>query len=420
MSINSLPSSLQAIIQTGYLERTFQEALQAKLGFRAIAEREAFTGKVGETITKTRTGLRPAALTALSTASSTDLTSGLTDSSVPVEQFTMTLGQYGDTADTNIVTEGVAVKSKFLIDAKTLGEQAARTIDQLACNSLFNAYMGGNTRVKTTLGSNGPAVAVDDVRGFAAADLVTVGSSTYTVSSIAIDGSNTSTVFGGKSGVITFTGSVTIANATAGNPVVGSKAPLVVRPNARTNTSLLTTGDVLTASMILNAKAQMEANNIPKVDGFYHYYCDPIQASALYADDTFKSFLRGRSDSSEYRDGVIAEMLGVKIIMTNINPVDSNFVRRGILVGKGALIEADFTAQGYANVANVRDPDMIKIVDGVAHIVREPLDKLSAWVSQSWVWYGSFCVPTDAKTDSTVLPTASARAYKRGIVLETL
>src|SRR5271165_4176289 len=94
-----------------------------------------------------------------------------------------------------MVTDRVGIASQFLQNAYVNGEQAARSLDELARNALFNAYFGGNTRVRTTLGSAGPAVAVDDIRGFqttfvngvptgvggAATLTVTVGSNAYTL-----------------------------------------------------------------------------------------------------------------------------------------------------------------------------------------------------------------------------------------------
>ena len=66
MAFNNLPAALQSAIQAGYLEHQFALPLKSKLGFRAIADREAFTANIGESITKTRTGLLPAMTTAMS------------------------------------------------------------------------------------------------------------------------------------------------------------------------------------------------------------------------------------------------------------------------------------------------------------------------------------------------------------------
>ncbi|MDE2473002.1 MAG: hypothetical protein KGL35_30900, partial [Bradyrhizobium sp.] len=123
MSINNLPTSLQSVIQLGYLERKFGRALRAKLGFRAIADREAFMANIGETITKTRTGLLPAVTTVLSPPVNTDITSGLTPQNWSVEQYTLSINQYAANQQLNVVTSRVAIDDIFLRNAETLGEQ---------------------------------------------------------------------------------------------------------------------------------------------------------------------------------------------------------------------------------------------------------------------------------------------------------
>jgi hypothetical protein len=76
MTFDDLPAPIQAAIQTGFLERRFRNALRAKLGFRAIADKEPFTAGIGETITKTRAGLLPAITTPMAPAQVQDITSG--------------------------------------------------------------------------------------------------------------------------------------------------------------------------------------------------------------------------------------------------------------------------------------------------------------------------------------------------------
>ena len=99
------------------------------------------------------------------------------------------------------MTERVGIASQFLQNAYVNGEQAARSLDELSRNALFGAYLGGNTRVRTTLASAGPAVSVDDVRGFQTVFVngvqqavssstpmtVTIGSDAYTLVGVAID-----------------------------------------------------------------------------------------------------------------------------------------------------------------------------------------------------------------------------------------
>ncbi len=452
MGINSLPTSLQSVIQQGYLEREFQQALRAELGFRAIADREPFMAGIGETITKTRTGLLPAVTTPLAPPNNTDISSGLTPQNYGVEQYTLAVAQYAANQMLNIVTARVAIDDLYLNNARTLAEQAARSVDTLAQAAIFNTYMGGNTRVITTLGAAGPVVHVDDIRGFeyswnaegqpvavssANTVSVTVGNDVYTLAGAVADATNVSTAPGGLSGSLTFTGNVTAADATVGNAVVSAVAPVVLRPlNATSNAMAATTpgiaagadvnGAKLTMQLVLNAKATMKANGVPPVSatGNYIFYADPLQMTGLYSDPAFQFFFRGRPDSSEYRRGLVAEMLGVDIVETNINPVQVlagvGTVRRGILCGQGALVEGVFTREGYAASAQADDDAMITIVDDIAHITREPLDALKQVVTQTWNYIGGFAVPSDINTNPNTIQTANNSAFKRAIILESL
>ena len=406
MSINLIPSNLQNTIQQGYLERKFQDALRARIGFRAIADREPFMARVGETITKTRAGLRPAMTSVLTSAAATDLDSGMTATDFADEQYTLTLQAYGDMAKNNLVTERVNIESLFLKNTFNLGEQAARSIDMLARNALFNAHLSGNTRI---LSATGNAIVVDSVNGFSAGSVFTINGNAYEVSSVTANANAVSSTFGGTVGTIVVSGSLASGDNVAASPVQFANAA-----------SYYSTTSTLSAQAILNEKAILEANNVPTVDGsgLYHLYIDPRQAAGLYSDTMFQSFLRGRSESPEYREGVIAELLGVKLIMTNLNPYTPLAPAKynAILVGQGALVEGVFTGNGYEEAMGIDNP-MITLVDGVAHVVREPLDALKQWITQSWVYYGGFTVPTDITTTTAQIPSATNAAYKRGMVL---
>src|SRR6185437_2203979 len=95
-------------------------------------------------------------------ALNTNLDNGLTPGNWGVEQYTITINHYAATTDLNMVTSRVGIASLFLQNAYNNGEQAARSLDELARNALYAAYFGGNTRVRVTLGSAGSAIAVDD------------------------------------------------------------------------------------------------------------------------------------------------------------------------------------------------------------------------------------------------------------------
>ena len=92
MPIQNMPASLQAAIQTGFLEREFHTGLQSAIGYRAIADREPVAINVGETVTKTRAGLKAPVATPLvgvSLTSTMESVMGITD--VPVTHFQVAL-----------------------------------------------------------------------------------------------------------------------------------------------------------------------------------------------------------------------------------------------------------------------------------------------------------------------------------------
>src|ERR1700739_2075293 len=166
MGIQNFPPALQPIIQQGFLEREFEQALKSRLGYRACADRVQILVEIGETLTKTRAGLKPSVTIPLQPSTNSNFDNGLSPTGWGVEQYTITINHYAATTDLNMVTSRVGIASQFLQNAYVNGEQAARSLDEIARNALFSSYFGGNTRVRTTLGSPGTVVSVDDIRGF--------------------------------------------------------------------------------------------------------------------------------------------------------------------------------------------------------------------------------------------------------------
>lgn len=437
MGIDAFPAALQPIIQQNYLERAFEEALHSELGYRDVADREIFAARIGETLTKTRRGLKAPVTTPLNPSTNTNLDNGLTPSNWTVEQYTITLGLYSDSIDLNMVTDRVGIAGQFIENAKVNGTQAAQSLDRLARNALFTGYFGGNTRVRTTLGGANATVAVDDIRGFLVAPVngvmapvgsantlaVTIGANVYTLQGATADGTNFSTAPNGISGTLTFTSAVSVSDGTAGNTVQAANASAIVRPNGRANTALIQATDLLTMSNVLDAVATLRSNNVPTIDGAYNCYVDPVSGRQLFADPDFKILFQGAKDTSEvFRKAMVNDFLGVRFIPTTeafLQPHPSLAglkIRRPIVCGQGALVEGDF--EGIA-AEDVKPADsLIQLIDGIAMVTREPLDRLQQIIAQSWYWIGGFAVPTDVTTNSTIIPTATNSAYKRAVIIE--
>ena len=437
MGIQNFPLALQPIIQQGYLEREFQEALTSRLGYRACADREEFSVGIGETLTKTRAGLKPSVTTPVPAALNTNLDNGLTPTGWGVEQYTLTINHYAATSDLNMVTSRVGIMGQFLQNAATNGEQAARSLDELARNALFAPYFGGNTRLRTSLTSASGTIAVDDIRGFSnvfvngvqvtvssgAPLTVTVGANAYTLIAASADTTNLSTAPGGQSGTLTFSGNVSVADGIAGNAVQAANASVVIRPNGRATSASLTASDTLTMSSLLDAVAKLRLNAVPEIDGVFNCYLDPVSARQLFADNDFRQLFQGATSANQvFRQGMINDFLGLRFIPTTEAYVQSHpalagaVIRRPIIVGKGALIEGDFAAMAANDIAPA--DSIVTLVDGIAMVTREPIDRLQQIIAQSWYWIGGFCAPSDTTTNNTVIPTATNAAFKRAVMVE--
>ncbi len=437
MGIQNFPAALQPIIQQGFLAREFQQALHSKLGYRSCADREDISVGIGETLTKTRAGLKPSVTTPLASAANTNLDNGLTATGWGVEQYTISINHYAATTDLNMVTSRVGIASQFLQNAYVNGEQAARSLDELARNALYSAYFGGNTRVRVTLGSAGTSVQVDDLRGFQMAFVngvqqpisgsnpltVTIGANSYTAIGATADATSVSTTPGGISGSLVLSGSVTVADGTAGNTVLAANASSIVRPGLRGNTALLQGSDTLTMAALLDAVAKLRLNAVPEIDGAYNCYLDPVSARQLFTDADFKLLFQGAtSANSVFRRGMTNQFLGLRFVTTNETYVTSHptlagaLIRRPIICGQGALIEGDFAGMGADDVAPT--DSIVSMVDGVAMVTREPIDRLQQIIAQSWYWIGGFCAPSDTTTNPATVPTATNAAFKRAVMIE--
>ena len=434
MSISNFPVALQPIIQQNYLERAIEEGLTSTLGYRAISDRMIVPNGVGETITKTRNGMLAPVTSPITPSTNTGLDNGLTAGNWTVEQYTLSIDMYAASQDLNTVTTGVGIVPQFLINAKTNGVQAMQSLDRFARKPLFDAYLYGNTRVVTTLGTPGTTVAVDDIRGFRTVlvngkfvsvdatntKAITINGTAYTCTGATVDSTNVSTAFNGISGTITTSANVTVANATAGNSVYSSDKSFVIRSGGAATAAGITAVNPLNMGNILDAVATLRNNAVPTIGGVYSCYLDNFAMRELYSDPDFKILFQGATfDKGEYRSAQLDVALGVRFIPTTEAPlatIGSTTIRHTIVVGEGALIEGDFA--GLASRETAPNDSLITVVDGIAFVVREPIDRLQQLIAQSWYFIGGWVAPSDITATTTIIPTAQPSRHKRGIVIQ--
>ena len=156
---STLPAAIQAIMQNGLLDRVFQDALVPEFLFPAMSDSEPWQGNLGDTKTFTRKGLITPTTTPIT---GNDIASASTYS---IEQWSVTMDQYGISVDTNMLQSAMTLASKYLADVQTLGVNAGQSLNQIARNKLYRAYAGGRTWC-TTAGSSDTSIIVNSVDGF--------------------------------------------------------------------------------------------------------------------------------------------------------------------------------------------------------------------------------------------------------------
>jgi len=276
VDIRNFPAALQPIIQQGFLRREFQQAITSRLGYRAIAERRPISGAIGEN----------------------------------------GINHYAATTDLNMVTSRVGIASQFLLNAAINGEQAGRTMDELASIALRMAYQ----------------------------------------------------------------------------PSVFKAGPL-------------------TMATLLGAVATLRQNDVPEIDGVFNCYLEPVSAGQLFSDSDFRQLFTGATSANQvFRRGMVNEFLGLRFIPTPEYHIDLHstktgiFLRRPVVCGAGTLIEHDYTNMLGDDVAPI--DALVEIVDDVAMVTREPIDRLHQIIAQSWYWIGKF----EAQADDG--------AYRRAVIIE--
>lgn len=462
-NFDTLPVALQPIVQTGMLEREFEEGLDSILAYRRLALEETVPNRAGETLTRTRFGRKNPITTAMNPATNTGLDNGMTPDDASIEQYMFNMFQYGAASDVDLMGDLVAIANTLIQKARNNGVQAAQSMERIARRKLFGAYAGGNTYVRTDLGAGSTTTAfVDDITGFTTVLVngVQTGISggnplvvhEYSVSSgvtqdltvtAAIpEATNHSQRPDGVSGHLVFTTATLPVN---GDALVAANAPMVIRPGGHLTTAQMTSSDTLTLGYLLDAQTYLKNNGVPPMeDGTYQVILDNQSERQLWADQDFKIFFAGRKDSEEYKNGEIYSLLGLKIIPTTESYVQTagrqtsstgvfngvagggagaavigTNIRRVIIAGAEAMIQGNFEGlEGWLARQGVNAIGDVRLVNNVAHVFRPPLDRLQQFMSLAWTWIGDFAIPSDLTATVNIIPTASDALYKRCVLLE--
>lgn len=452
----ALSPYLQDLVQTGFLERYLEIGLSSQLGYNRLALRETIPNGIGESVTKSKFGRKPPVTRPINPSFMSSFDSGLQPSAYGTEQYSYIMQPYGDSADVNLLQSETMIADQLKAFAFNNGVQAAQSLDRIAKQKLFAAYGTGNTFATATGSST--SVHVDDIRGFQTViyngrptavsastplNCVEINASTgqqvqtFTVTAAAADSVNAS-IFP-SSDPLNFvsdgiSGTLTLANTSSspqqGNAIVATSAATIIRPNAKVTTTALTAADIISMGTIFDGVTQLRNNAVPPMSsGNYECTLSNTSLRQLFADQDFKVLFAGRDQSAEFRAFDIISMFGVTFVPnteayqqsagTDGSVTLSVNVQRPIISGDGTLLRGDFEGlQTWLNREGVSAVGTVMLVDGVAQVLRPPMDRLQTTVSLSWMWVGDYAVPTDLTATPSIIPTASSAAFKRAVVIE--
>jgi hypothetical protein len=455
-----VPAAVLELQQKGLLERAFHDGLFPNLAFRAEAMPEEWPANTGQQLFMTRAGLLPTTTDAIQPGSDP------LPQAVSFEQWVATLSQYANSIDTHMPTSTTANANLLLRNIHQLGLQAGQSINQIARNAMFQAYISGQTVSLTTIASADTTLRVASLNGFTDVVIpggnvapqpvstafplpITIGSGASKVSATVTGAIPDDPTDPNGPGTLLLLAAVGVVFATARQAVKSSFAPRIVRAAGGDSVDAIGAADTLTLQQLINAVAFLRQNNVqPHDDGYYHAHISPLAMAQIFADPVFQRLNQSLPEHVIYKQGFVGEIAGLLIFLNQESPTQNNtgkltatassgLYAKGLggeivngagvqigyvlITGKGTVYEKYLDESQYVTeagvVGKVGDFDVINngitiLTERIRLVVRAPLDRLQQTVSATWSISTSFPVPSDITS-----PTGPER-FKRAMVLE--
>ena len=453
-----VPEQVLQLVQQGLIEREFHDGLFPNLAYRAEFDAEEWEGQTGTEVFMTRPGLLAPKTTPLVPGTEP------TPQNVPYEQWVIRLDQYADTIDTDMPTSAVAASNLFLRNVHQLGLQAGQSINRIARNAMFKAYLSGQSTMLASALAGATQIRVASLNGFT--DVVTTstvrpmpvspatplpvtigaGASMEVKNVIGYVADDASDPYG--PGTLTLSVGLTNAQASRAS-VVSAYAPRIVRAAGGSSIDAIGGGDTLSIQQIVNAAALLRQALVqPHDDGTYHAHISPLSQAQFYADPVFQRLNQSLPEGMAYKEGFVGQLLGVSFFMNTESPGLLNSgtlvstassgvygkelgaevsngagiqIGRVLITGKGAgyeryLDEAQYKTEagttGKIGEFSVTNNGVSVLTERIRLILRAPIDRLQQKVAASWSITTGFAIPSDITAPS------GPQRFKRAIVLE--
>ncbi len=428
--IHNLPSSVEKVVQAGFLLRYFNDGLVSAERYRLAFEPMMVPIHLGQQFTITRKGTLSIVQEPTDVAANADITSGLSATETGKEQYSFTMNQYNNLIMTNALSSAVAIVDLYLENAEDLGVNAGQSIDVQARRRLSHAYAGGHTYASAD--SAATTVTVDNIVGFEfiysnGGRLATSGSNLHPIK---IDGvaRNVSAVnkIADDYNNDTMTGELTVnsnISVTTGDSVISNFAPQIILGGTATTSYDLDSADTLTFKHLLYGVAALRSRGVKPFKGNrYMGIFDPMQIAALMVDENFLKLFTGRPDQAEYDLGMVGSIAGLDIYESQRPPNAANpggtMVRQGFIIGDGVGYEGRFGAMDrWLELMGATSNGALQWSErtAVTLILRNPIDILQQVVANAWSFIGDWTCGTDTLTSLG----GSTAYYKRAVCLQT-
>lgn len=455
-----MPPEIQDLNQQGAIERAFHDALVPNLAYRSEAMAEEWPANTGVQIFQTRPGLITPKVQPLQPGTDPQ------PSQVIYEQWSATLQQFADAVDTHMPTAITSNANLFLRNIHQLGIGAGMSINRIARNNLFQAYLSGNSVSTLANLTTDTQIQVSSVNGFtsvlqngtraqpqpvspATPLQITIGTGAGAVSANVVGYALNNPADPNSPGTLYLAAQIGTAFA-ARTAVVSSAAVTIVRSGGGATIDAIGAADTLLLQDCINAVAVLRnAYVMPHEDGFYHAHISPLANAQVFADPVFQRLNTALPEGVFYSQGFIGHMSGVMFFMNQEAPNQFNTgartftgpnaaqyspdigsettndnginIGRVIITGKGALYERYLDESQYVTeagtVGKIGTFDVVNngisiLTERIRLVLRAPIDRLQQIVSSAWSITTAFPVPSDA------LSPSGPQLYKRAVVLE--
>jgi hypothetical protein len=453
-----IPANVLELNQKGLIERAFHDGLYPNLAFRAEALAEEWPANTGTELFMTRPGLLTPVTKPIKPGTDP------TPQTVPYEQWVARLDQVASAVDTHMPTSITANANLFLRNIHQLGLQAGQSVNRMARNAMFLAYISGQTTVIDAGVSGDSQLHVSSLNGFA--DVVIPGgnvapkpvSSAYP---LPVTIQNTTpikrNVIGvipddpndpNGPGIIQFSATLG-ASVAARIAVVSAYAPTVIRSAGGFSVDSIGAGDTLTLQLMINAVAILRNSNVqPHEDGFYHAHVSPLGNAQFFADPVFQRLNQSLPEHVIYKEGFIGTISQIAFFMNTEAPGPTNTGTRVatgtsafysqeiggettnnagvnighvLITGKGCVYEKYLDESQFVTeaglVGKVGEFDVVNngisvLTERIRLYLRAPLDRLGQVVSAAWSISTSFPTPSDITAPS------GPQRFKRALVVQ--